>query len=660
MIQERFHRAKSVFLLVSEASPGEWEWLLAQACGEDGELQAEVRELLAHQSVGGEGGGPDARRLEGRRIGAYEIRRLIAEGGMGCVYEAVQERPRRLVALKLVREGLTSARAARRFEYEAEILGRLRHPGVAAIFDAGMYEDESGRHPYFAMEHIPDARSLTAFARERGLSTRERLALFAQVCDGVAHGHQHGIIHRDLKPSNILVDESGRAKVIDFGVARFTDCDVAATIQADAARLVGTIQYMSPEQCEAGPEGVDIRCDVYSLGVVLHELVTERLPYDVAGVSLIEACRMIREARPAPLPAWVDRDVATIINKALEKDREARYRSADALGDDIRRQLAHEPIEARRPTFMYQARMFSRRHRAAVILASIAATVFVLGSAGTTGALIWAGHEARRAAGREKDLLTELRARNLSSAVFRELRAQLRMSRGGERTRGEIFDEAASHARERMANDPESRLVTFLGLGQMAQEARLREHARAYVVEAADAFDEVFVDPFTSSRLVIHATTISDRMIEAGEPAKAEAILLRVTPPEPRAYGMSIMQYTLLAQASLDQGKVESARAHSDLAYGLSLRDRAPGPLHLEALRSRSALLRRLGDPSWIKPLEDQVAIARRIDGAPKSMVVEALRALAEALEAEGREADAAALREEMRRLTASAGAGGA
>jgi len=319
------------------------------------------------------------------KIGHYAIKSRIGSGGMADVYLAMQEHPRRKVALKLMRAGIASRSALRRFEFESQILGRLHHPNIAQVYEAGTHDDGSGGVPYFAMEYIPNAKSITDYAREKKLSTKQRLDLFAKVCDAVHHGHQKAIIHRDLKPGNILVDSSGEPKVIDFGVARSTDSDmVVTTLQTDVGQLIGTLQYMSPEQCEADPDDLDTRSDVYALGVVLYELLCDQLPYDVTKVAVYEAARVVREELPAKL-STINRalrgDVETITLKALEKERERRYKSAEALGDDIHKFLSDEPIVARRPSTWYQLSKFSKRNKvlvggvAAVLLVSVIGTI---------------------------------------------------------------------------------------------------------------------------------------------------------------------------------------------------------------------------------------------------------------------------------------------
>jgi len=286
-----------------------------------------------------------------QRIGQYRIQRAIASGGMGTVYEALQETPRRTVAVKVIRAGIASRSALRRFEYESQLLARLRHNGIAQVYEAGTHRDGEVTVPYFAMEYIVGARPITDYVVQAGLSTRERLKLFAEVCEAVHHGHQKGIIHRDLKPSNILVDSSGQVKIIDFGVARATDSDLAVTaFETEAGQLIGTLQYMSPEQCAADPNDIDTRSDVYALGVVLFEMLGGRPPYDIKGTAIHEATRIVSEQPPTRL-STIDRtlsgDVETIVLKTLEKDRDRRYQSASALVADIERYLNNEPISAR-------------------------------------------------------------------------------------------------------------------------------------------------------------------------------------------------------------------------------------------------------------------------------------------------------------------------
>ena len=333
----------------------------------------------------------------GTRIGRYQVVARIGVGGMGSVYEAIQDEPRRTVALKLMNAGLESEEAVHRFRYEAEVLAHLDHPGIARILEAGTHVDEDGRPvPWFAMELVAGGTGLVQHADDAGLDVTGRLALFADVCEAVHHGHQRGIIHRDLKPGNILVDATGRPRVIDFGVARSTDLDMARTgALTSTGMLVGTVQYMSPEQCAADPNAIDTRTDVYSLGVVLFELLCGQLPY--AFDSVLNAVWVItREtpARPSKLNPRLSGDVEAILLKALEKEPDRRYPSAAALATDLRRFLRREPIAARTPSLGYHLRAVARRHRGltgAVIAVTLA---LVAGVTATT----WQWRSAVRAA----------------------------------------------------------------------------------------------------------------------------------------------------------------------------------------------------------------------------------------------------------------------
>jgi predicted Ser/Thr protein kinase len=387
---------------------------LETACAGDPALRAEVESLLACDSDFAEGAGDDgmlkspivrapepapseAREpsvtLSASRVSHYRIVRCIAEGGMGAVYEAEQDSPRRTVALKVIRPGLASPALIKRFTHEAQILGRLDHPGIAVVYEAGLADDGQ---PFFAMEFIRGLR-LDEYARLHALAPPDRLALVARVCDAVQHAHDQGVIHRDLKPANILVDESGQPKVLDFGVARATDGDLLTGAGLTrTGQLLGTPNYMSPEQVSADPSAIDHRADVYALGVILFELLAHRLPYQLNNRPLAEVARLIQEEEPPRLGSLnpeLRGEVETIVATALAKDPARRYRSAAELAADLRRWLAHEPIQARPPSALYHLRQFARRHKALVggVLATVLALVL-----GLVGTILFAVGEARQ------------------------------------------------------------------------------------------------------------------------------------------------------------------------------------------------------------------------------------------------------------------------
>lgn len=354
----------------------------------------------------------------GERFAGFTLIKPLGEGGMGVVYLAEQERPRRRVALKLVRPGVMTPRLLRRFELESELLGRLSHPGIAQVYEAGAAAPTKTSHgglapapqPYFAMELV-EGRPLHVYAK--GRPVRERLELIAAVCDAVQHAHQKGVIHRDLKPTNILVTDEGQPKVLDFGVARATGEDAGRggmTLETQPGHIVGTLAYMSPEQIDpnstaSGSGGVDTRSDVYALGVILYELMAGRPPYELTNTGIIEATRIITEREPRPLSAFdpsLAGDIATIAAKSLEKDRERRYQSAAELAADIRRHLRDEPISARPASTIYQLRKFARRNRGLVAGVAMAIVLLIGGSATTTWQAVRATHKQREAEAAEQ------------------------------------------------------------------------------------------------------------------------------------------------------------------------------------------------------------------------------------------------------------------
>ncbi len=344
-----------------------------------------------------------------RSLGGYRILRLIGRGGMGAVYEAEQAQPARRVALKTLSAALPGPEERRRFDREARIMGRLHHPGIAQVYEAGVAATELGAVPWFAMELIAGA-PLDRYLVQHPLDQKSRLELFLRIAEAVQHAHGAGVIHRDLKPGNILVDAEGRPKILDFGIARLRDQDEAPTVQTSRGEIIGTLAYMSPEQTEGDPDRIDVRTDVFALGVILYEILGEASPLELRSCPGTEAIRRIREAPPVPLAeenADCRGDLETIVHKAIEKLPERRYASVADLAQDIQRFLRSEPILARPPSLFYTWSKLARRHRGLVA----AAALLLLGVIGTTFGLVTAdrarhreAHERGRAESAAKDL----------------------------------------------------------------------------------------------------------------------------------------------------------------------------------------------------------------------------------------------------------------
>jgi WD40 repeat protein/predicted Ser/Thr protein kinase len=335
-------------------------------------------------------------------IAGYKLLRELHRGGQGVVYQAVQEATKRKVALKVLLEGpFASPQSQRRFEREVELLGSLRHPYIVPVYDSGVCQ---GRF-YYAMEYIRGER-LTDHVQARRLSVSQTLRVFQHVCQAVDHAHQKGVIHRDLKPGNILVDEAGAPHVLDFGLAKAAGPEAAeaSLLVSQTGQVMGTPAYMSPEQAAGRPDQVDLRSDVYALGVVLYELLTGQLPHDTKTTrdNLLRSIREVDPRRPRTLRRDLDDEVETIILKAMSKDKGRRYATAGMLGDDIGHYLAGEAIEAKRDSALYVLRKSLRRYKvpAAIILGAI-----VVVTAGLVAALaLWrqAAFHRDRAVGAEQ------------------------------------------------------------------------------------------------------------------------------------------------------------------------------------------------------------------------------------------------------------------
>jgi len=418
---------KEIFVEARERTGDDRKSFLDQACAGDADLRAEVEAYLAAEDEA-EGflaqpessrsvppTGLPLREGPGSHIGRYKLLQLIGEGGMGSVFMAEQQSPvRRMVAMKIVKRGMDTRQVIARFEAERQALAMMDHPNIARVLDAG--ETETGR-PYFVMELVKGV-PITQYCDLNKLSTAQRLDLFVAVCRAVQHAHQKGVIHRDIKPNNILItlhDGTPVPKLIDFGIAKATQSRLTEkTLFTEFRELIGTPAYMSPEQAEMSGLGVDTRSDIYSLGVLLYELLTGTTPFDaqeLRSASYAQVQRMIREvdppspsvrltalgeslsavaashgADPRKLTLQVRGELDWIVMKAMEKDRTRRYESAGELARDVGRHLSNEPVEAFPPSTLYRLHKFVSRNlpmvsaaAAVVIVAVLAGVVYVHG-----------------------------------------------------------------------------------------------------------------------------------------------------------------------------------------------------------------------------------------------------------------------------------------
>jgi tetratricopeptide (TPR) repeat protein/predicted Ser/Thr protein kinase len=468
MTTEEWGAVKDILNEVLECPPTERSAYLDKACAGNPSLRRQVEALVeadgktwslleapaaAASSLTSAGRAPAA----GDRIGAYEILKEIGHGGMGIVYLArrADEQFERTVAIKVARAGFAGDSLTRRFRSERQIVANLDHPNIARLLDGGATSD--GR-PYLVMEYV-EGEALTQWCDARGLGIRERLEIFLEVCAAVQYAHQHLVVHRDLKPANILVTEQGTVKLLDFGIAKLVDPDLAESAERTGTlfRLL-TPDYASPEQIRGEP--ISTASDVYALGVVLYELLTRERPYRLTGVSPAEMLWIVCEKEPVKPSAVVKADRAnelagdldTIVLTALRKEPSRRFASANALAQDIRRYLSGLPVEARADTFGYRAGKFVKRHRAGVAAAALIAVALA-------GGLVMTLLEARRA--RAAETRAERRfddVRKLARSLLFEIHDSVADLSGATAARTLIVQRALEYldnlARETTRSDP--------------------------------------------------------------------------------------------------------------------------------------------------------------------------------------------------------------
>jgi tetratricopeptide (TPR) repeat protein len=448
MTRTEWTRLEAAFQRLRRLPPDRREPRLVKLARADARLADDLRRLLLRHEEDHPLDVPALALAPGTRLGGFVISRLLARGGMGAVYLAEQVMPQRHVALKILDVAVQRESERARFRSEVEALVRLRHPAIAQVYAAGESEPAPGLgpRPWFAMELVEGARTITDFARQTRASWRASVQSVAQVCAAVHHCHLRGVVHRDLKPGNILIDRGGHPKVIDFGIARLSGGRGRAT---RTQGMLGTLAYMSPEQL-SGSRDIDARTDVYSLGVVLAEMLTGRLPYATAPEQPATWIRAVLEDEPE-LPSRrnrrLDRDLDWVVHTALEKSPQRRYASIASLGEDLERVLRRLPVRARPPTARYRVQRFVARHR---LLVS-AATVAVIGAAAGVAGLMHGISSAEAAAA------ASAAAAAASEAAAAEVRQQERGLEVVLEKQGSLLAELAVRA-----TDPEQRLAGTL------------------------------------------------------------------------------------------------------------------------------------------------------------------------------------------------------
>lgn len=567
-------------------------------------------------------------------IPGFEDLREIGRGGMGVVYEAMQLHPRRRVAIKVMHAGRETDDYHRMlFGREIQALASLDHPGVASLYHAGTTAD--GRM-YFVMELVR-GRDLLEYARSERLDTPARLRLFGQVCEAVHHAHLRGVIHRDLKPSNILVQTASHqeppvhhvhgaaVKVLDFGLARFTDGSADVSLMTDSDRIKGTIAYMSPEQMQPAAEGavIDARADVYALGVVLYQLLCDQLPYQPPGRSLAEMLRTLENHKAKGLGKVrhdLRGDLEVITATAMAREIERRYQSAAQLADDIRRHLQHEPIAARPATAAYQLRKFARRNKALVIGVSAALLMLVVGFIGTGLSLMHAraaqqqGRLAQHDAERSNDFLNRvLASANPQIMRGRNFSVQSMIDAGIQ-----LLDEGAlagHHVTESNVRSTFGKTYQSLGLYPQAQvqfEVGLR------LARTAAEGDQSLQILVADRALELAGVHVQEEHWDEGQRLSDEALRLRQTyAPDDRAAIRNVQRTRARVMEVLNRrvegGTLRQAIYHEALAESASAETEEVVELQFEYAKIATSVS---ADPAFAEQLlRETLAAARRLYG---------------------------------------------
>ena len=644
MDAERFNFIKQLLIGLEDVPADERSAYLDRACAGDAALRAEIESLL-HEGApsimltGGLGARISPVLASSIRhgatgtveeIGPYRLVEVLGEGGMGVVYRAEQTAPiRRDVALKVIRYGMDSARIVSRFESERQALAMMEHPNIARVFDAGATPD--GR-PYFVMELVR-GEPVTDFCAHESIPLPERLRLFLQICDGVRHAHQKGIIHRDLKPSNILVARTGEAvvpKIIDFGIAKAV-ADAAAIPGATIeGQVVGTPEYMSPEQAGVVETGVDARTDVYSLGILLYELVSGKRPYDLRSRTPADIERALRTPPKPPTAVgaregWLSvlpagrhaRDIDSVALMAIERRPEDRYDSVEQLADDVRRAIEHRPVRARTQTWRYRSTRFVRRNALAVATAG----AFALLLAASAVAVV---RERNRALASEAQAVAEAARAHAEATkatevsrflveLFRE--SDPARARGANVTARELLARGATRIKSELSGQDEVRATLMDAIGVVYRLLGLYRESEALLTEALGIRRRMFGERHaevaaTLDNLGQVARERNQYETSVGQHREALAIRRAVLGPRDINVAQSLNN---LALALREWGKYDEAEPLAREA--LDIRLASYGPDHPEVLTSMNNLadlVSSRGNRGEAEKLHREVLAARR------------------------------------------------
>ena len=615
MDAERFELVKRLVATLEslpESERGAW---LDSACGGDDELKSDVESLMSDADVPGimRTGGlasrigtliADDRASLGRNIGPYRLIEVLGEGGMGVVYHAEQTTPiHRHVALKLVPFGMDTARVVSRFESERQSLARMNHPFIAQALEAGAAE---GGRPYFVMELV-NGEPVTDYCAREKLPLAARLKLFLQICEAVQHAHQRGIIHRDLKPSNVLLTKQGTElvpKIIDFGIAKaIGENETRQMLSTMQGQLVGTPEYMSPEQAGLIDAGLDTRTDVYSLGVMLYELLCGKRPYDLKKRTAVELDRALRTPPVPPSrvvsPGGVQptrgqssRDLDAVTLMAMEQRPDDRYASVEQLAEDVRRVIEHRPVRARVHTWTYRTRQFVRRHAAAVITAAAIAAIAAAGAVGIVlqrnRAIASEANAVRETARAKAEAEKSAEVARFLTDLFRE--SDPSRARGASVTARELLERGARRLATDLASHDALRATLMDTIGIVYRALGMIPEAERITTESLEirrrALGPAHRD-IASSLDNLGQLARERTRYEQAEKFHREALAMRkqVLPPGDADIGQSMSN---LALALRERGQYDEARPL--VKEAIEIRRAALGPEHNDTLASMNVL----------------------------------------------------------------------